>query len=57
MTTYSFDFTYAYGKPDATAVIRSTPEDFKVEETIRFEPTGEGQHVYLYIQKRNTNPE
>ena len=57
MTTYSFDFAYAYGKPVAKAVIRSSPEDFQVEETIRFEPTGEGQHVYLYIKKRNTNTE
>lgn len=57
MSAYSFDFAYAYGKPEARAVIRSTPEDFLVEETIRFEPTGEGQHVYLYIQKRNTNTE
>jgi len=57
VTTYSFDFAYAYGKPVAKAVIRSCPEDFQVEETIRFEPTGEGQHVYLYIKKRNTNTE
>ena len=57
MSAYSFDFAYAYGKPEARAIIRSTPEDFLVEETIRFEPTGEGQHVYLYIQKRNTNTE
>ena len=57
MTSYLFDFAYAYGKPDASAVIRVMPEDFQVVETIRFEPSGTGQHVYLSIRKRNTNTE
>ena len=46
---------YAWGAPDITAAIRSTPEDFKVDEELGFPPDGEGQHVLLRIRKRNTN--
>ena len=33
-------------------VIKKTPEDFLVEEQPLYEPSGEGEHLYLYIQKR-----
>jgi tRNA pseudouridine13 synthase len=36
-------------------VIRSTPEDFRVDEVLGFRPDGEGEHVLLRIEKRNTN--
>ncbi len=32
--------------------IRERPEDFLVEELTRFEPSGEGGHIALWIQKR-----
>ncbi len=47
----------AYGRPDSTAIIRSQPEDFQVEEQLSFQPEGEGEHHFLYLQKRNTNTE
>ena len=50
-------YPHAYGRPDATAVIRSQPEDFQVEEQLGFQPEGEGEHHFLYLQKRNTNTE
>lgn len=45
----------AWGEPPAAAVIRSTPEDFMVTEELGFEPSGEGEHAFLYLQKRELN--
>ena len=45
----------AWGDPPGRAVIRSCPEDFMVTEQLGFEPSGEGEHVFLYVQKRNLN--
>lgn len=49
------DYAYAYGQPTASAVIRTYPIDFKVNEILSFTPEGEGQHVYLSIRKSMTN--
>ncbi len=46
---------YALGKPVASGVIRTQPEDFQVDEELGFELTGEGEHVCLHIRKRNAN--
>lgn len=46
---------YALGKPEATGAIRTTPEDFQVNEIPGFELSGEGEHVCLHIRKRNSN--
>jgi tRNA pseudouridine13 synthase len=32
-------------------VIKQRPEDFIVEEIPAYDPTGEGEHIYLFIQK------
>ncbi|MDX1732870.1 MAG: tRNA pseudouridine(13) synthase TruD [Halioglobus sp.] len=45
----------AWGEPCAGAVIRSRPEDFRVEELLGFEPDGEGEHAFLLLQKRQLN--
>jgi tRNA pseudouridine13 synthase len=45
----------AYGAALATAVPRSEPEDFVVEEDLGFAPAGTGQHVLLKVRKRNAN--
>ena len=45
----------AWGDPPGRAIIRSCPEDFMVTEQLGFEPSGEGEHVFLYVQKRNLN--
>jgi tRNA pseudouridine13 synthase len=50
-------YPHAYGMPDSTALIRSQPEDFQVEEQLSFLPEGEGEHHFLFLQKRNTNTE
>jgi tRNA pseudouridine13 synthase len=46
---------YAYGKPEFCAEIKQEPEDFLVTEALGFELSGEGEHAWLYIEKRNLN--
>src|SRR5690606_3072966 len=38
--------------PGTGGVIRSSPEDFKVEELPAYEPSGRGSHLYLKVRKR-----
>ncbi len=47
----------ALGGPLGSGTLRSLPEDFQVEEILGFAPDGEGEHVMLYVEKRNTNTE
>ncbi|MFA9477964.1 tRNA pseudouridine(13) synthase TruD [Phycisphaerales bacterium AB-hyl4] len=45
----------AYLTPDLPGVggrIKLRPDDFLVEEQPLYEPTGEGEHLYLFIEKR-----
>ncbi|ARN72748.1 tRNA pseudouridine(13) synthase TruD [Oceanicoccus sagamiensis] len=47
---------YAYSEqPSLTGVLRRQPEDFIVEEILGFEPEGEGEHVFLWIEKTGLN--
>ena len=45
----------AMGHPAVSGKIRSTPEHFRVVEQLSFEPSGEGEHIFLFIEKRETN--
>lgn len=45
----------AYGEAVLSAAFRSEPEDFIVEELPAFEPSGEGEHLLLTIEKRGMN--
>jgi len=45
----------AYGASVLSARFRATPEDFFVEEVASFQPTGEGEHLLLTIEKRGMN--
>lgn len=49
------DWPRAYGAPPITAVLRSAPADFYVEEILGFEPDGQGEHCWLWIEKENLN--
>ena len=42
---------YPYGAPEISGVIKSEVADFKVDETLGFEPSGEGEHLFLQIEK------
>lgn len=48
---------YSNGQPMLTGVIRTTADDFIVEEKFAFEFSHDGEHVLLHIKKRNTNTE
>ena len=41
----------AWGEAAGTARLRAQPADFRVEEVLGFEPEGEGEHVFLCIEK------
>ncbi len=44
--------------PGVGGVLKERPEDFLVEEQPLYEPCGEGEHLYLFIEKRGmTTPE
>jgi tRNA pseudouridine13 synthase len=44
-----------YGSPSGIGKIRTVPEDFIVHESLAFEPSGDGEHVFLQIQKIGEN--
>ncbi len=39
--------------PGVGGVLRERPEDFFVEELPLYEPCGSGEHIYLFVEKRN----
>jgi tRNA pseudouridine13 synthase len=41
--------------PPAAGRLRCRPEDFQVTETLGFEPSGEGEHAFLCVEKRGMN--
>src|SRR5688572_17268674 len=55
ITDFSRDFPRAFGDVNVHALFRSCPEDFQVVEELGFELAGEGEHVFLHIEKRGEN--
>ncbi|HHF7343632.1 TPA: tRNA pseudouridine(13) synthase TruD [Legionella feeleii] len=51
------DLEFAHGKPQATGTMKTTAEDFKVDEELGFELSGQGEHLYLRIEKKGLNTE
>lgn len=49
------DLAYATSKPPGKAWFRVKPEDFFVEEQIAFELSGEGEHLWLWVEKVGEN--
>ena len=39
--------------PGTGGALRASPEDFRVDEVPAYEPSGEGEHVYARIEKRD----
>ncbi|MCW8876427.1 MAG: tRNA pseudouridine(13) synthase TruD [Kangiellaceae bacterium] len=39
------------------AVIREVDDDFQVREVLSFEPSGQGEHLFLHLEKRGCNTE
>jgi len=40
-------------EPGIGGVLKQRPEDFVVEELPLYEPSGTGEHLYLFVEKRN----
>ena len=45
----------ALGGPLARGLLRSKPEDFRVYEDLGFAPDGDGEHVFLHLEKTGLN--
>ncbi|HEX3848944.1 MAG TPA: tRNA pseudouridine(13) synthase TruD [Steroidobacteraceae bacterium] len=45
----------AQSGPLAVGTLKATPEDFRVEERLSFEPSGDGPHWLLRVEKRGAN--
>jgi tRNA pseudouridine13 synthase len=43
--------------PGSGGRIKVQPEDFEVEEIPAYEPSGSGDHLYLWVEKRGVGPE
>ncbi len=48
----SQELVFPYGATSCGALIKSSPEDFEVEESLGFEPSGAGEHLFLWVEKR-----
>jgi len=46
---------HAFGGPPVEGVVRAAPEDFVVDEQLGFVPSGAGEHVMLWVEKRDAN--
>lgn len=47
----------AHGEPCGSAVLKATAEDFQVDEVLDIPLAGEGEHLWLRVEKRNLNTE
>jgi len=48
-------FCYVHGTPKIKGQLKSTPEDFVVEEQVGYSLTGEGEHLWCWVEKRCEN--
>lgn len=46
---------FAHGGPPLHAVLRATPDDFRVDEQLGYVADGDGEHVLLTVRKRGAN--
>ena len=47
----------AYGQALGRAVLKASAEDFQVDEVLDIPLTGEGEHLWLWVEKRGLNTE
>ncbi|WCD79199.1 tRNA pseudouridine(13) synthase TruD [Pseudomonas sp. TUM22785] len=47
----------AYGEPLGQAVLKAIAEDFQVDEVLDIPLVGEGEHLWLWVEKRELNTE
>lgn len=51
------EWPYAWGGPVGNGAIKSVPDDFIVQESLPFVPEGQGEHVFLLVEKVGENTE
>lgn len=56
-TAFSRQWAYAFGLPTVQGVIKASEDDFIVIEQLGFEPSQQGEHLYLFVEKRGLNTE
>ncbi|NHB93086.1 tRNA pseudouridine(13) synthase TruD [Photorhabdus cinerea] len=49
------ELNWLYGQPEATGILKASPEDFIVYEDLGFSPDGEGEHLMVHIRKTGCN--
>ncbi len=54
-TSHWESLAYAHGGPLAQGVMKHTPEDFRVDEILGFEPDGEGEHLCVRVRAKGQN--
>ena len=47
----------AHGEPCGSAVLKAVAEDFQVDEVLDIPLSGQGEHLWLWVEKRNLNTE
>ena len=48
---------FAHGGPPIAGRLRAEPGDFRVDEELGFEPSGAGEHAFLFVEKIEANTE
>jgi tRNA pseudouridine13 synthase len=48
-------WSHQYPNLNITGQLKSSAQDFQVTEILGYEPTGEGEHIYLWVQKIELN--
>jgi len=51
----TLDLPFAHGGPVLQGRLRAAPEDFVVDEDLGYVASGEGEHVFLAVRKRERN--
>ena len=49
------DWRYAWSKPNVTGDLKTHVQDFYVEEQLGFEPDGQGEFCFVFIEKQGVN--
>lgn len=49
------DLPYAHGGPPLSGLLRATADDFQVDEVLGYAASGEGEHAFLRVRKRDLN--
>ena len=47
----------AHGEPCGRARLKAVAEDFQVDEVLDIPLAGDGEHLWLWVEKRNLNTE